>query len=94
MNPSLKMRTALSAGYLAGENISCPVFAFLLDNTLFLASLLHDQLRFFKILMADNSLMMVFKKVLVLFAVICMAVGVAIGIGLLINHIASIFLIL
>lgn len=81
MNASLKCATALAADDFSGEWVAPLVFFIFFFNSFFLAAQINDSLSGFKILVADNGIMMIFQQVLIPLATIDIAVSYLIIMG-------------
>ncbi len=93
VDTALEFSAALTADDFARERISVLVLILIFFYAFFFAMLFDDSLRGFKVLAADNCIVMIFNEILVFFTIIVVAVEVHIGVSLLKNSIACVFFI-
>ena len=91
--PALKGITALTADNPAGKAVAALILFAALDDAFFLAALCDQCVCRLKYLTAYDGFVMIGHRVPVFLAVIDVAVELRIGVGLLKNHIAGVFLV-
>lgn len=91
--PALKSVATFAADDFAGEAVTALVFFAAFDDAFFSAALCNQCVCRIKDLAADNGFVVIGHCVLVLLAVIDMPVELRIGVSLLEDHIAGVFLV-
>ena len=92
--PALESTTASAADDFAGKAVSILILPGAFDGTFFSGPLGYQRSGGFKILSADNRLMVIGSQILFLLAYIPMAIELSVGKRLLKNRVADIFLVL
>ena len=92
--PALESTTASAADDFAGKAVSILILPGAFDGTFFSGPLGYQRSSGFKILSADNRLVVIGGQILFLLAYIPMAIELSVGKRLLKNRVADIFLVL
>lgn len=93
MNPSAKCVSALTTNKLFGKSISLLIFITTAFYSLFSSPLFNKCSGSFKIITANDCLMMILNQITVKLSVIFMTIKITVGIGFLKNTITCIFFI-
>ena len=92
--PALESTTAFAADDFAGKAVSILILPGAFDGTFFSGPLGYQRSSGFKILSADNRLMVIGSQILFFLTYVSMAIELSVGKRLLKNRVADIFLVL